>query len=290
MTLKIQSLMFVASLALISSGCAYNKIDEMKTVTPKGSAFYKALHSEYVKQATRETKEEDWINAVKYAGRAIKSAKGGPQYPEAIGNRDLPKGKVGELQHARNRLTAALIQSGRKKAPKPAAHAQVMFDCWMEEQEENHQPKDIAKCRAAFEKSLAKVKKALKKKRKRKAKPAPKPMAKPAKASFIVYFDFNSAKITLASRAVIAKAVRWAKDKRASMVAVNGHTDRAGTNSYNVGLAERRAYAVSGLLLKGGVKAGDLRISASGENKPAVKTADGKREKRNRRVSINLSN
>ncbi len=38
-----------------------------------------------------------------------------------------------------------------------AANAQVMFDCWMQEQEENFQPPDIARCRDGFSAAIAAV-------------------------------------------------------------------------------------------------------------------------------------
>ena len=295
MTPGFRALIVSVPLALFVAGCGWGKIDTMKDMKPTGSKFYKALYSEYVKLGDREAKEDDWGNAVKFADRAITSASGGPVYPEAIEARDLPKNTVGDLLAARNRLTAALIRNGRKKAPKDAAHAQVMFDCWMEEQEENHQPKDIAECRAAFEKSLAKVEKSLKRKKKpkakakAKAKPAPKPAAKPEKASFIVYFDFDSAKITAKGRVVIGQALSWSKARSPGEISVTGHTDRAGANAYNSKLSERRAEAVAKALIDGGLELGFLfKTGASGEEAPAMATADGKREARNRRVEINL--
>ena len=295
MTPRFRALIVSLPLALFVAGCGWSKVDEMKDMKPTGSKFYQALYSEYVKVGDREAKEDDWSNAVKFADRAITSASGGPQYPEAIEARDLPKKTVGNLLAARNRLTAALIRNGRKKAPKDAAHAQVMFDCWMEEQEENHQPKDIAKCRAAFEKSLAKVEKALKRKKKKKkpkamAKPAPKPAPKPEKASFIVYFDFDSAKITAKGRAVIGQALSWSKAKKPGKISVTGHTDRAGANAYNLKLSVRRAVAVADTMIDSGLYVGlVIKIEASGEEAPAVVTVDGKREPLNRRAEIDLS-
>ena len=271
-------------------------MDDMETAKPKGSAFYRALHGEYVKLAKIEAKKPDMFDALKYADRAIKSAKGGPQFPEAMHKRKLPKSKVRVLQSARNRLTVALIKSGRKKAPKDAARAQAMFDCWMEEQEENNQPKDIARCKKGFEKSLAKVLKALKKKKrkpKRKpkpmAKPMPKPMPKPTTASFIVYFDFNSAKITASGEAVIAKAVKWVKSRGAGSVSLRGHTDRAGKNAYNLKLSKRRTKAVADAIIGGDIGSHVIRSDSSGEEQPAVATPDGKAEARNRRVVIRVS-
>ena len=49
---------------------------------------------------------------------------------------------------------AALTAGARDKAPIQAANAQVNFDCWMQEQEENFQPDDIARCRSGFTQAL----------------------------------------------------------------------------------------------------------------------------------------
>ena len=300
MNSRIRAFIVVGSLAVLVGGCGWSKVQTMKEVQPSGTTFDKALHGGYVKLAESEAAEEDWRDAVTFAERAITAASGKPVYAEAIEARDLPKDKMKELLRARNRLVSALIRNGRKKAPGDAAHAQVMFDCWMQEQEENHQPKDIKRCRAGFEEAMAKVDAALKRKPKPKAKrkPAPKPAPKiaarpapkpkPATASFIVYFDFDKAKITSDGRAVIDKALGWAKDKGASRVTVTGHTDRAGTNAYNMKLSQKRAKAVADALIRSGIGAGAVKTRAFGEENPAVATADGKREARNRRAEINL--
>ena len=77
------------------------------------------------------------------------------------------------LSAARERLVAALAGGAADKDPANAARAQVMFDCWMQEQEENFQPAHIAACRDGFTDAMGIVEAAL--------KPAPAPVAaKPA--------------------------------------------------------------------------------------------------------------
>ena len=112
---------------------------------------------------------------------------------------------------------------------------------------------------------------------------------KPKKASFIVYFDFDSAKITAKGRAAIGQALSWSSAMGPGEIFVTGHTDRAGANSYNMKLSERRAEAVADALIDGGLYVGVLiKTGASGEGAPAVATADGKLEARNRRVEVNF--
>ena len=86
--------------------------------------------------------------------------------------------------------------------PGPAAHAQVMFDCWMQKQEENSQPKDIGRCRAGFFAALAKLEAQPKKMA---AKPMPKPKAMKVHRKFVVFFAFDSAKISNSSHKIIVE-------------------------------------------------------------------------------------
>ena len=61
--------------------------------------------------------------------------------PENMANRETAQEQDGRaVATSRARLMAALSAGARDKAPIQAANAQVMFDCWMQEQEENFQP------------------------------------------------------------------------------------------------------------------------------------------------------
>lgn len=67
---------------------------------------------------------------------------------------------------------------------------------------------------------------------------------------------------------------------------VVGHTDRAGSDAYNIGLANRRAAAVATALEAAGVSQGAMTTSGKGESEPRVPTEDGVRNPTNRRVEI----
>jgi OOP family OmpA-OmpF porin len=180
----------------------------------------------------------------------------------------------------------------RDKWPSPAANAQVMFDCWMEEQEENIQPKDIARCRAGFFAAMAQIDKAMM--AKPAAKKPEKKMAKPMPMAalpgpFIVYFGFDSSAIDRKNAAVVRDAAAAAKKGKAKEVVLQGHADRSGSSAYNTGLSQRRVDAVAAALGRAGVKSGMIGKARFGEQQPTVSTPDGKREGRNRRVEIYLS-
>jgi OmpA-OmpF porin, OOP family len=277
--------------AMTLAGCSGMELDRAKGLSPQGSDFSKGLYSGYIKLSTSEFAEHDYADSDAFAMRAAASTKGSDVFPEGISKRKLPKGKVGELSLARTRLVSALDNGARERVPGAAANAQVMFDCWMQEQEENFQPKDIARCRAGF---MAAMKKLEVKPRKMaaKPKPKPKPMAKPMKVhkKFVVFFAFDSSKISNASHKKIMEATAVAKGIKAKRVYVSGHTDRAGTGNYNLDLSERRAQAVVGQLIGGGLSARKVSFGSFGENVQAVKTKDGKRADRNRRVEIEIAN
>jgi len=67
-----------------------------------------------------------------------------------------------------------------------------------------------------------------------------------------------------------------------------GHADRSGSDEYNEDLSENRALAVQATLAKLGIDINVVNISWRGENDSRVSTADGVRERQNRRVEITL--
>ena len=81
---------------------------------------------------------------------------------------------------------------------------------------------------------------------------------------------------------------RSARRVSATKIEVAGHADRSGTPQYNQRLSERRAQAVAAELVRQGVARTDIAITAFGESRPLVPTADGVREPQNRRVEIVL--
>ena len=188
---------------------------------------------------------------------------------------------------ARQRLVGTLSKGAAETVPSETALAQTGFDCWMQEQEENIQPDDIEACRSRFFAALEYIEDAMK----------PKPIAKkveppaappPASELYLVYFDLDNAELSEAAKAVLETASSAARKLEGMTVSVSGHTDRAGTADYNMELSKRRAMAVSEALIKAGVASAAVKAEAFGQTLPAIITADGVAEARNRRVEIFL--
>ena len=275
---SIKSILAVGAVLALGA-CAGNwDIPAVKAMTDKGSAFQVALHKEYVALAQGERDEADWTDAAFFNGLAFDAATGKAFGPQEINARTLPKDMVTPLTTARNSLVAAL-PAGSTQKPAIAARAQAMFDCWMQEQEENFQPEDIAKCRAEFETALAQLG----------ATPM-KPAAKAAPApTFTVFFGFNNAALDSAAQTVVKDAAAFAAKKPTTLIVLKGHADRSGDTAYNVALSERRSEATAQALLDAGVSAKRIHREGHGEYDPAVSTDDGVAEAKNRRVTITFS-
>jgi len=265
-----------AALALLA-GCTSN-IDQVSMAKGTGSPFTQALTTEYQAYTAEEKSEYDWGNADHFAQKGLLAAGGANVEPEDLANWDIPADKQAELAAARTRLMTALNGGARDAKPADAAKAQARFDCWVEEQDENHEDDKIAACKNDFMAAMD----ALEKKEMAQA------AAPMSPANYTVYFDFDKSVINPAGQAVINAVLADAAKHAPSSVSVTGHTDRAGPEDYNMALSLRRADAVRSALISGGVAADKITVAGRGESEPAVPTADGVREAKNRRVEIIL--
>jgi len=285
---NLRSLLFIAS-GLALAACSGFQLDRAKDVAPQGSPFDTALYKGYLDLSEAEFAEGDYKDSDLFALRAIQSGSGGGVTPQEVGERRLPDRMIPELETARRQLAAVLTAS--QNAPEAAARAQVMFDCWMQEQEENFQTKHIAACRNQFFAALDEAQKAVERPAPsvlpaRPVQEEPTPAPRPAPVRVVILFDFDGTEVRSTEEAKIRQVVAAIRGRRRARVTLSGHTDRAATAVYNNRLAERRAEAVANALSRFAI--GDARVSLLyfGESQPAVATEDGVREPRNRRVEV----
>lgn len=275
--------MAVAAAAMLGlSACAGFQLENAKGLKPTGDAFSASLYKEYLVLSEMEFAEGDYQDSDQFADRAIASANGKPPLPEALSARNIPATAKGELTEARRKLIEALDGGARTAKPAPAARAQASFDCWMQEQEENFQPKDIKWCKDRFDAAMAEI-----------GAPAPKKAEAPKPsitfANFTVYFDFDKAALTAETQSTLIDAANAADDMKASSVTVSGYADRSGPAAYNMKLSQRRAEAVAKELTSLiGAKAPAMTLKAYGETQNKVITPDGVKEAKNRRVKIEI--
>ena len=258
----------------ILSGCVGSDIDAMRTAEGTGSPFTQALTEEYRQIVLFEADEMyDWPDAGYFARKGLAAAGGEVVAPEEVANWNLPADHVDELSAARADLVSLLDAGARDRFPELAARAQGRYDCWIEQQEENHQPDHIAACKEEFYAALEELRAAMSG-----TAAAPEP--------FVVYFAFDSAAIDDAGNGVITDAVSFAQREGMIEFSVTGHADRAGSEDYNVRLSLRRANAVADALVAKGILPQNISVAGRGEADNAVPTADGVAEQGNRRVEI----
>ena len=267
---------------LVLAGCTGMELQRAQEMSPQGSAFDTSLYQGYVDLAASEFAEADYRDSDAFAMRAISAGSGQMVGPEPIDRRALPEDKVGELMDARRRLTMALSTGASDRNPAEAARAQVMFDCWMQEQEENFQPEDIARCRGAMMAALEILE----------AKPvamaASAPKLAPVPGPYVVFFATDSFELDEKSLAIIKEAAGSASAAKVMKAVLSGHTDTAGSVDYNKGLSRARVIAVGNALMEAGVSRKLVQKDYYGESKLRVATPDDTANQDNRRVEIDF--
>jgi OOP family OmpA-OmpF porin len=103
---------------------------------------------------------------------------------------------------------------------------------------------------------------------------------------FMVFFNTDSDQLTPQGKAILDNAASAYRTCGQAQVMIAGHTDRKGTDQYNVGLSQRIAMAVRTYLVSRGIPDGVITTEAFGESRPLVDTPDGVSEPQNRRAEI----
>ncbi len=269
-------------------------IARTKAMQTTGSSFAQLLHRQYIALADEELKRSDHLHSRRYERKARQAGGGVEVQPESLSGWLLPRRADKPLKDGRARLLKALDGSARKTNPAAGARAQAMFDCWVEEEHEDwwlrapgvamYQPKDIARCKDAFMAAMRELEGA--------PKPKPKAMPRPAPApsgpDFIVFFAFDKSNLDADANKEMSGAIAMAKGKPNARISVFGHTDRAGSAEYNLGLSKQRASSVVNAFTAAGIKPTRIVSSSFGESQNRVFTADGIRHPMNRRAEITI--
>lgn len=282
--------------ATMLGACTQN-VDTVRGLDTSGAAYNDRLAKDYKDFALYEyDKMYDTIDADHFAGKAIKARANDtvmPESPDRWGIED--KAKLIELRQARAKLVKAMHDGAAAKAPAALARAQVDYDCWVEQQEEGHQPTHIAACRDGFQLAMLRLDEAMAPKQvaatPEAAAPAPEPAKPPVSRlpqSLMVHFDFDSARLDDKAQDVIDEAVETYRKNDGGRIMIVGHADRAGPKDYNYQLSLKRGEAVRRTLRGYGIPSGDIVLRAEGESRPMVQTGDGVRNPANRVVRITL--
>jgi OOP family OmpA-OmpF porin len=262
-------------------------VNQARKIGDAGEDFNSKLAKAYRDFALFEADQMvDWPDAVHFAKKANDARAGKPVAPENPSNWKIKEARDRqELQAGYSRIVNALAAGAATKAPAAAARAQVQFDCWVEQQEENWQYDHIAACKTGFQQAMAALDDAMRVAPTSAAPQAPVTQA-PNTGPFLVFFDWDSTTLEPGALDILRTVADNAKAAVPPQIQVVGHADRSGTTEYNVGLSNRRARAVADRLVANGLSRNDIVTRGRGESEPLVTTADGVREPQNRRVEI----
>lgn len=293
----LRNLVLTASVVLLG-GCtvfdSFSEVDALNEAQAVGSPFTQALAGEYRTFSNRELREMlDYPDALHFARKGLAAAAGEVVMPEPVSDWNLTEPYIQELNAARGRLLVAYDLGARETAPAEAAYTQHMFDCWIEQQEENWQDDEILNCKNAFMDAMNRLEGML--------QPPPavmepvvtmeqepaEPMA-PEDAVYLVFFNWDSTDLGSGALNVLDAVAQEVAKNPPSQINVIGHADTSGPQDYNQKLALSRANNVRDALIQRGVDANMLFVDSQGENELLVDTADNVREPANRRVNISF--
>ena len=272
--------------------------DSAEDLNASGTPFSNALYAGYSDLASERDGVWDLTDGEHFNHKARTAARRSAVQPDAVMDRDLTDEQKPMFQSALDRMRIAFERGGVTLAPQAAATAQVSYDCWIEATEANRtvrradNPNEDS-CKGEFETAMAQVEAAATHEltqvdyTQQAAIPAPAPA--PQAASFIVYFQFDSAEPTSVGQDSLNGVVDAVKADDRLSVRLTAHADSTGSSAYNLALSRRRLDAVTNAFISEGISLD--RISeedAVGESSLLVPTGDGVREAGNRAVEIEL--
>jgi OOP family OmpA-OmpF porin len=242
-------------------------------VGPYESAAYESFlgHAQY-----EYYDMEDYTDTIHHSNKAVAAANGEFVMPQPPSERRLTPEHAAEAEEVYARLVVAIEGEPGELLPAVAGRAVGDFDCWIEQQEENFQPDDIAACRDAVYAALAELEAAV--------------VVLPDAISLStdVLFDFDEYVIKPDFTAEIDAAADLLLANPDVTVRIDGHTDSVGTEEYNQGLSERRAEAVASYLEERGVSRDRMTVAGFGETQPVADNSTAEGRALNRRVEIDL--
>jgi OOP family OmpA-OmpF porin len=269
----------LCALFLLTACDTTTSLKELRHAPVAEDPYQAALATRYQEFAEEKVAAYDWWTSKYFADKGLMAAYSRPVQPEDPAAWDIPATMQPAFAEARSQLIDAVADAASDQ-PAQAAEAVVAYDRWLELQENGWDEPRIADARDAFFAALGALNPT---QTTREAAPVP-----VETTSTVLYFPFNSTLFTDSARAALDQLIGYLKTAGNVSVTINGHTDRAGADDYNLILSEQRAQLVKDALVAAGIPETILHHFAFGETDPDVATDDGVREPLNRRVEIFL--
>ncbi|MCB9992002.1 MAG: OmpA family protein [Rhodospirillales bacterium] len=273
------SLMVVTSLSLTS--CATPPLVKRPIEKVESSAFLKALHTEYATLAAHRRSALDFKDSKHFKAKAAAAAEGTFMAPDSPDIRHLATDNYPGIWAAYERLQA-LPARVFSAYPKDSAKAHVMYDCWLEQLEEQKQNYKSTRCEQDWNNTILNL------------ECAEHCSGDPSAAygipvnDYNVLFALNSIGLDDKALKTIDAIVNVYKNNHISIINITGYTDRSGSYQYNKTLALKRAEAVASTLIEKNIPQRVVVVNAMGEQSGAIHTDDDVKMESNRRVNVQL--
>lgn len=289
---SMRAIMLTAGV-LTLGGCTvfdtYSEIEALNQAEHVGSPFAQSLASEYKDFANFQLDEAfDYPDALHFARKGLAASAGEAVMPEPVTDWNLSNPHIKELSGARGRLIIAYDLGAREVAPATAAKAQVKFDCWIEQQEENWKSQEVVTCKQEFLTAIAELEGLVQQPSAPKEPVKELPPLVPEDALYLVFFNWDSAELSAGAKNVIEAIAEEVAKNPPEQVIINGYADTSGDKDYNKKLGFKRASNVRDALVALGVSEDMMAIDSLGEEELLVSTSDDVREPANRRVNVSF--
>lgn len=105
-----------------------------------------------------------------------------------------------------------------------------------------------------------------------------------------VLFDTGRAELKSGAFSTVDRLATFLRENPERRVAIEGHTDSVGSDSFNMSLSQRRADAVRAALVSRGIDGTRITAKGMGEAAPVANNATAEGRQRNRRVEVIIAN
>jgi OOP family OmpA-OmpF porin len=279
-------------IALLCVTACVSSLVKLQKSDQKGSPFQIALSNEYLIFSESEADQYDWFESSYFAKKGLKLAKGEDVQPEDLTKWDLPEDVLPTIKQAREYLVQALNDGAKKDHPEEAARAQLLFDCWVEQQEENWQIEQITYCRENFYNMLDRLyafeNPDAPDPRAEVPMPEEKPVVKRPPQKRVVYFSTDKFALDDKAKRAVSSIAAELRGVNKYEITLNGYADSVGTDDHNMQLSKKRADTIKKAFLDAGIKSDLITVFAFGETHGLVESPDGVAKRANRAVEIVL--
>ncbi|MDA0781432.1 MAG: OmpA family protein [Rickettsiales bacterium] len=311
--------LFIIVLAILLQACNTVKPIDVSSVRKKTVAhdpFLETLRMGYLEFYDYEISKKNFKKANTYGRKALVTTQSLAPDMENLFDKEIPIARLNGLLGSKYFLEAAFVNGTKEMIPEESARAQLMFDCWSDQEDVRAQKEikgqDVLPCQDEFNKVRGRIKDALAEirriekqketarieaeKRKMeayhklvlsKALAEQKKMLKQLPEYSLLFFKFDSTKLGITAKSILDKVAKDIDLFNPRKVILRGNTDLVGSDEYNMKLALARGQAAADYLInEHGVDAKLLDVKAYGENKPRENPGKINKDVRNRYVQI----